>query len=81
MVSVPHTSELDFVYGSLGTLNESVSSNVLSEMMIDYWVLFATSLDPNDGLGTSRKFSAVLTYAYDFLSPPRTSLAAVYSRG
>ncbi len=38
--------------------------------MIDYWCLFATSLDPNDGLGTSRKFSAVLTYAYDFLSPP-----------
>ncbi|KAK0241270.1 extracellular triacylglycerol lipase precursor [Armillaria nabsnona] len=35
----PHTSELDFVHGSLGTLNESVSSNLL---------------DPNDGLGTSR---------------------------
>ncbi|SJK98002.1 uncharacterized protein ARMOST_01258 [Armillaria ostoyae] len=54
MFGVPHTSELDFVYGSLGTLNETVSSNVLSEMMIDYWVSFATSLDPNDGLGTSR---------------------------
>ncbi|KAK0454485.1 extracellular triacylglycerol lipase precursor [Armillaria borealis] len=80
MFGVPHTSELDFVYGLLGTLNESVSSNVLSETMIDYWVSFATSLDPNDGLGTSRKFSAVLTYANDFLSPLRTSLAAVYSR-
>ena len=24
--------------------------------MIDYWVSFATSLDPNDGLGLPRKF-------------------------
>lgn len=25
-------------------------------MMVDYWVSFATSLDPNDGLGMSRPF-------------------------
>ncbi|KAK0447136.1 hypothetical protein EV421DRAFT_1788890 [Armillaria borealis] len=25
-------------------------------MMVDYWVSFATSLDPNDGLGISRPF-------------------------
>ena len=27
----------------------------LSKSMIDYWVSFATSLDPNDGLGNPRK--------------------------
>ncbi|PBK86921.1 alpha/beta-hydrolase [Armillaria gallica] len=29
-------------------------NEMMSEMMSDYWVSFATSLDPNDGLGTSR---------------------------
>ncbi|KAK0194651.1 Alpha/Beta hydrolase protein [Armillaria mellea] len=38
------------------SMNEPASSILLSEMMMDYWVSFATSLDPNDGLGTSRPF-------------------------
>ncbi|KAK0460642.1 extracellular triacylglycerol lipase precursor [Desarmillaria tabescens] len=41
---VPHASD------------ETSSSMLLSEMMIDYWVSFAASLDPNDGLGMSRPF-------------------------
>ncbi|KAK0460654.1 extracellular triacylglycerol lipase precursor [Desarmillaria tabescens] len=55
-LGVPHTSEIDFVYGKLNSSSEPASSMLLSEMMIDYWVSFATSLDPNDGLGTSRPF-------------------------
>jgi hypothetical protein len=27
---------------------------MLGTQMIDYWLSFATSLDPNDGLGSSR---------------------------
>ncbi|KAK0460661.1 extracellular triacylglycerol lipase precursor [Desarmillaria tabescens] len=53
-LGVPHASEIDFVYGKLNSSSEPASSMLLSEMMIDYWVSFATSLDPNDGLGTSR---------------------------
>ncbi|KAG7445277.1 esterase 1 [Guyanagaster necrorhizus] len=53
-LGVPHASELDFIYGLLNSSTEPASSILLGEMMVDYWVSFATSLDPNDGLGTSR---------------------------
>ncbi|PBK58402.1 alpha/beta-hydrolase, partial [Armillaria solidipes] len=52
-LGVYHSSEIDFVYGQLNSSSEPASSILLSEMMVDYWVSFATSLDPNDGLGTS----------------------------
>ncbi|KAK0499036.1 extracellular triacylglycerol lipase precursor [Armillaria luteobubalina] len=55
-LGVTHSSEIDFVYGRLNSSSEPASSILLSEMMVDYWVSFATSLDPNDGLGTSRPF-------------------------
>ncbi|KAK0194653.1 Alpha/Beta hydrolase protein [Armillaria mellea] len=53
---VPHGSEIPFIYGTLNSSAEPESSILLGEMMVDYWVSFATSLDPNDGLGLSRPF-------------------------
>ncbi|KAK0205564.1 esterase 1 [Desarmillaria ectypa] len=53
---VPHGSEIPFIYRTLNSSTEPESSILLSEMMVDYWVSFATSLDPNDGLGMSRPF-------------------------
>ncbi|PBK86451.1 extracellular triacylglycerol lipase precursor [Armillaria gallica] len=53
---VPHTADVEFIYGRLNSSSESASTMLLAEMMIDYWISFATSLDPNDGLGTSRPF-------------------------
>ncbi|THV00778.1 esterase 1 [Dendrothele bispora CBS 962.96] len=47
-----HSSELGYVYGT--TINQTPSDLKLSLNMIDYWVSFATSLDPNDGLGSPR---------------------------
>ncbi len=52
---VPHGSEILFIYGTLNSSTEPESSILLGEMMVDYWVSFATSLDPNDGLGMSRE--------------------------
>ncbi|KAF9545226.1 esterase 1 [Agrocybe pediades] len=49
---VSHASELDFVYGVPPTTSDNAVQ--LSRMMVDYWVSFATSLDPNDGKGTQR---------------------------
>ncbi|KAF8918343.1 Alpha/Beta hydrolase protein [Mucidula mucida] len=49
-----HAFLMFFVYGLVPFLNETVSSIALSRVMIDYWLSFATSLDPNDGLGVSR---------------------------
>ncbi|PBK63745.1 esterase 1 [Armillaria solidipes] len=53
-LGVSHGSEIAFVYGDPGTLNQSASAKALSVAMIDYWVSFATSLDPNDGRGSRR---------------------------
>ncbi|KAJ7576719.1 extracellular triacylglycerol lipase precursor [Mycena floridula] len=50
-LGVVHGSEIPFVYGSVNT---SASAQQLSSVMIDYWVSFATSLDPNDGKGIPR---------------------------
>ncbi|KAF8831846.1 hypothetical protein HHX47_DHR1000916 [Lentinula edodes] len=47
-----HASEIPFVYGA--PPNATASATGLSEMMIDYWVSFATSLNPNDGKGIAR---------------------------
>jgi carboxylesterase type B len=56
-LGVLHSAELPFVFGNL-TVSEigilSPSSSNLSTIIIDYWVSFATSLDPNDGHGTAR---------------------------
>lgn len=50
---VPHESEISFVYGAPN--DSTLSSARLSKTMIDYWVSFATSLDPNDGRGNDRE--------------------------
>ncbi|KAJ3875865.1 extracellular triacylglycerol lipase precursor [Lentinula edodes] len=51
-LGVSHGSEIVFVYGAPPNTNASATG--LSEAMIEYWVSFATSLDPNDGKGISR---------------------------
>ncbi|PFH50825.1 hypothetical protein AMATHDRAFT_60267 [Amanita thiersii Skay4041] len=51
-VGVGHAFEIPYVYGVVQ--NPSKSAARLSAIMIDYWVSFATSLDPNDGRGFPR---------------------------
>ncbi|KAF8870476.1 esterase 1 [Infundibulicybe gibba] len=51
-LGVFHSSEIAFVYG--GVPNPSATAGQLSRIMTDYWVSFATSLDPNDGRGNPR---------------------------
>ncbi|KII90741.1 hypothetical protein PLICRDRAFT_683700 [Plicaturopsis crispa FD-325 SS-3] len=50
-LGVFHGSEVAYVYGSPAGTD---SAKGLSKQMVDYWVSFATSLDPNDGKGTNR---------------------------
>ncbi|KAF8635710.1 hypothetical protein AX15_000333 [Amanita polypyramis BW_CC] len=51
-LGVPHGSEIYFVYGA--PRNKTASAVQLSRIMMDYWISFATSLDPNDGHGVPR---------------------------
>lgn len=48
-VSVAHGSDVPYVYGD--PADQSPASIFLSDVIIDYWVSFATSLTPNDGHG------------------------------
>ncbi|KAJ7059264.1 extracellular triacylglycerol lipase precursor [Mycena amicta] len=51
-VGVAHGTEIFWVYGA--PPDTSPASVALSEIMTDYWISFATSLTPNDGLGLSK---------------------------
>ncbi|KAJ7151364.1 esterase 1 [Mycena crocata] len=52
-LGVYHGSEVRFVYGGINPGSNSSDAS-LSKVMMDYWLSFATSLDPNDGHGVSR---------------------------
>ncbi|KAJ7059262.1 extracellular triacylglycerol lipase precursor [Mycena amicta] len=60
-VGVPHGSEIVWVYGA--PANTAPASVTLSHIMTDYWISFATSLTPNDGLGIPRPVWAKWTEA------------------
>jgi acetylcholinesterase len=49
---VTHSSELGYVFGEM---QPNTTASTLSGQMIDYWLSFATSLDPNDGKGSQRE--------------------------
>ncbi|KAJ7111474.1 extracellular triacylglycerol lipase precursor [Mycena epipterygia] len=51
-LGVSHGTEIPFVYGAPS--DTSASALLISRVMVDYWVSFATSLTPNDGLGVPR---------------------------
>ncbi|KAJ7912062.1 esterase 1, partial [Mycena leptocephala] len=49
-----HSLDVYYVYGGLAPLGGSVPAMRLGGQMMDYWISFATSLDPNDGMGSDR---------------------------
>ncbi|KAJ7727778.1 extracellular triacylglycerol lipase precursor [Mycena metata] len=53
-LGVPHTAELVYIYNLTAAFQRPASAMGLSIQMVDYWISFATSLDPNDGLGSVR---------------------------
>ncbi|KAF4602971.1 hypothetical protein EYR38_003375 [Pleurotus pulmonarius] len=55
---VAHLAELPYIFGTIDTPSYAKE---LSSLMIDYWVSFATSLDPNDGKGLRRPVWPELT--------------------
>ncbi|KAJ7764618.1 esterase 1 [Mycena maculata] len=60
-LGVYHGSDVPFVYGAAGPVGSSNGN--LSGMMMDYWVSFVSSLDPNDGLGAPRPTWSAYTSA------------------
>ncbi|KAJ7053275.1 extracellular triacylglycerol lipase precursor [Mycena amicta] len=53
-LGVMHTAEVPYVYNSTATFQEGDAAAALGRLMVDYWVSFATSLNPNDGRGIQR---------------------------
>ncbi|KAF8178205.1 Alpha/Beta hydrolase protein [Mycena galopus ATCC 62051] len=53
-LGVAHLSELPYVYGQITIAANGTGPGTLSEIMQDYWLSFADSLDPNDGKGAPR---------------------------
>jgi carboxylesterase type B len=50
--AVVHVQEKPYVYGHTAAFSQE--SRLLSDRIMDYWISFATSLTPNDGLGVER---------------------------
>ena len=59
VLQVYHGSELLSIYPDLSN-DTSAAATLLSDVMLDYWISFATSLDPNDGYGNKRTISNLL---------------------
>ncbi|KAJ4490839.1 extracellular triacylglycerol lipase precursor [Lentinula aciculospora] len=54
-LGVTHGDQVPYTFGTLASVNETDPAAIfLSEVMINYFVSFVNSLDPNDGLGLSR---------------------------
>jgi len=51
-LGVFHTVELLYLFGSLSTSGPPKVAN-LARAIMDYWISFAVTLNPNDGNGTS----------------------------
>jgi carboxylesterase type B len=66
-----HSSEIFYVFGTLSERPEvkevTPTAAKLSQMMMDYWISFANTLDPNDGKGSIRKFE-LADYTFDFFT-------------
>ena len=76
---VSHGTELVWVFGGGYFVNPSPATLYFSGQMVDYWISFATSLDPNDGRGNDRKERLLSVVACFNKSIYRTTLAAIYS--
>ena len=57
-LQVYHSSEIVFLYGT--PKDTSAAATSLSDVMLDYRILFATSLNPDDGQGIKRIISNLL---------------------
>ncbi|KAF8217081.1 esterase 1 [Mycena galopus ATCC 62051] len=57
-LGIPHASEVSYVYGTptitFVTPASPEAFATLSPIMMDYWISFASTLDPNDGKGAKR---------------------------
>ncbi|KAF5319134.1 hypothetical protein D9758_018627 [Tetrapyrgos nigripes] len=58
LLKVTHSSEIFYVFGTLAERPEvkqvTLTAAKLSDMMMDYWISFANTLNPNDGKGSTR---------------------------
>jgi hypothetical protein len=81
LCAVFHALDADYLFGTLPSMNASASALHLAEVIIDYWLSFTVSLDPNDGKGTKRPSSAlnfVRTDAHIYIYLARAKLAGVH---
>ncbi|KAI3596374.1 extracellular triacylglycerol lipase precursor [Moniliophthora roreri] len=62
-LGVPHTSEIEYVFGNLEVENDMMpdSAKELSTVMMDYWIAFTNGMNPNDGKGLERPEWGVYT--------------------
>jgi Carboxylesterase family len=70
--AVPHGAEIPYIFGN--TPDPSPEGQELKTIMMDYWISFTVSSDPNDGKGIERpewpqytNSSQVCAFSFSFL--------------
>ena len=51
--SVPHGAEIPYIFGNTADPTDGACRTI--EAMMDYWISFAVTLNPNDGKGIQRQ--------------------------
>jgi len=73
---VTHTSELPYLFGNLSTSGPPTVANFTRAMM-DYWISFTATLNPNDGNGTSRPYWETYEKSQELLELNRNSTGMI----
>ncbi|KAL5529784.1 hypothetical protein ACEPAG_5771 [Sanghuangporus baumii] len=74
-LGVPHGSEIPYLFGSL----PDEQASIFARTLIDYWISFATSLDPNGNLGNTSHpiWSQYATSSKSIMQLERANLAMI----
>ena len=65
--AVAHGAQVAYVYGRVPPTADAASRD-LSVVMMDYWISFVVSLDPNDRKGAEREYHPSLSYWFTIQS-------------
>jgi carboxylesterase type B len=74
--AVTHGAEIAYVHGSVDPSDSA--GQTFSNVVMDYWISFTVSLDPNDGRGSEREYCVCLNLASSKCDPSRTHLASLH---
>ena len=76
MNAVTHGAEIAYVHGTVDP--SDAAGQTFSNVVMDYWISFTVSLDPNDGKGAESEHYVCVNFLTSNRYPSRTRLASLH---